>query len=76
MPSINSHMNDSRMILLSKNVVREEELFTSTFHTIHYQKLSAKHKGNFHLPLPKVKIFTALLQKEQILTKHAGFDML
>ena len=76
MPSINSHMNDFRMILLSKNVVREEELFTSTFHTIHYQKLLAKHKGYFHLPLPKVKIFTALLQKEQILTKHAGFDML
>ena len=76
MPSINSHMNDSRMILLSKNVVREEELFTSTFQTIHYQKLLAKHKGNFHLPLPNIKIFTALLQKVHILTKYSGFDML
>ena len=76
MLSTNSDMNDSRMIPLSKNVVREGGLFISIFHTIHYQKLLAKHKGNFHLPLPNIKIFTALLQKVHILIKNSGFDML
>ena len=72
MPSINSDMNDS---IIHKYGQRRRIIY-KYFPTMHYQKLLVKHKGNFHLPLPNIKIFTALLQKVHILTKNSGFDML